>query len=553
MSKETIEKLLKIKENIFIFFKKYLKIIIIILAIILFAFYFFNKKDKNIEFGKLENGNLEEIVSVSGIVNPNQESSLTFEKSGKIESIKVSVGDNVHLGQVLATINGENDYASVLNAEAGVRSAEANLQDLLNGSSDLDISIKKEALDAALNTLNTANDSVNDSLRGVYFSMTDILNNKLNNLFSYSYYYKLNYNSCDQDLQGKLETNRKTLDGEMLNLKNSLDTFNIDGLSTDSANEKVKSIIDIYYKESLNLYEFLNNTDKLLSLPCSISDPVVSSYKNSLSLAKTSINTNISTISSLRSQINTLKNNVSSAEDYLSQIQAAPSAEKIKSLRASLDSARANLISAKADNDKNILVAPFDGTVTGVNINLGEISSPGTSAISLISSNNLELKIKLSEIDLVKVKTGDKARVFLDTYGNTVSFPGVVAQVFPAATKEGNTSVYYAKIDFTSQDDRLKSGMNSSADIITTSRESADYILAKYLKVDGKNNRVKVVKDISKLKDVSINDNDKNIIWKDVEVGMRDVNGKIEILSGINKEDILVPIQDQTSTSTNNN
>ena len=87
--------------------------------------------------------------------------------------------------------------------------------------------------------------------------MTDILNNKLNNLFSYSYYYKLNYNSCDQDLQGKLETNRKTLDDEMLNLKNSLDTFNIDGLSTDSANEKVKSIIDIYYKESLNLYEFL--------------------------------------------------------------------------------------------------------------------------------------------------------------------------------------------------------------------------------------------------------------------------------------------------------
>lgn len=534
------EKINLFKESPSGFLKKHFKKVLILLAIAIFGIYFFSKEKESIDIGHMENGNLEEIVSVSGIINPNQESSLSFEKSGKIQNINVKVGDKVSAGQILATINGGNDYAGVLNAEAGVRSAEANLADALNGASDLDISVKKQTLDAAIDTLSLANDSVDDNMRSVYSSITDILNFKLSNVFSYSYFYRLNYNSCDQGLQSKIEQDRKDLDDKIVNLKNSLDSFNIDSSSDEEANQKVNSIIDNYYKTSLNIYEFLNNTDKLLSLPCTISDPTVSSYKGSISGAKTAINANISTITSLRSQINTLRNNVSSAQTSLNLIQAGPSSEKIKVLRAALDSARANLISARSTNAKNFLSAPFNGVITQVNINAGEISVPGQASINLISEDNLELKIKLSEIDIVKVKAGNTARVYLDTYGDSVEFPGVVKQVYPAPIKEGNTSVYYAVIGFTGNDERIKSGMNASAKIVTISKEAVNYIDSKYIKIENGIAKVKVVKDIKKINTKKEND---NISWKTIEIGIRDSNGKIEVLSGLSKDENLLPLE----------
>jgi multidrug efflux pump subunit AcrA (membrane-fusion protein) len=85
----------------------------------------------------------------------------------------------------------------------------------------------------------------------------------------------------------------------------------------------------------------------------------------------------------------------------------------------------------------------------------------------------------LAEIDLVKVKVGDKARVTLDTYGDAVNFDGVVSQVDPAATISGGSSTYYAKINFVNKDDKIKSGMNGSAKIITFQKENLGFYSSK--------------------------------------------------------------------------
>lgn len=526
------------------FIKENPKKTIFILLVVVFGFFFFRNADTKIEVGHLQKGKIEEVVSVSGTVAPNQESSLAFEKAGRIQSINIKVGDTVYVGQVLASLAGGTDYAGVLNAKAQLESAEANLQDAKNGPSATDIAVKQSAVDAAQANLASDYSSISDMIRSVNTNLTDILGNQIGNIFYLSSsVYRLNFNSCNQTLQGQIESERTLLDSKMASLNSLASSFSVTSLSSQS---DIDSQIDTagaeVYNTTILVSNTLNDLNKLLTASCSISDTSLDKYRSSVSSARTSISSTISNISTLKSKLTTDRNSLSSANTVIAQLKAGSTPERIKSLQALVDQANASLISAQSNDAKNSIVAPFSGTITSVNMNLGEISSPNTPAIKIISSNNLELKIKLSEVDLVKVKAGNKANVYLDTYGDSVVFPGVVSQVDPAATSEGNVSTYYAKIDFTSTDERIRSGMNGSADIVTAGKENADYVLAKYIKVDGTNTTIKVIKDISKLKSTTSNTDDKNIEIRNVTLGIRSTDGKIEILSGLSSSDNLYPI-----------
>ena len=534
------------------------KKVIFLLAVLVFGVFFFRNVDIKTEVGHLEKGNLEEIVSVSGTVAPNQESSLAFEKAGRIQSINVKVGDKVSASQVLASLSGNTDYAGVLNAQAQLESAEANLQDAKNGPSKADIAVKQAAVDAAKANLNEDYSSISDTIRSVNTSLTDILGNQIGSIFTLpSSFYKLSFNSCNQPLQSQIESERTQLENKILLLNNLSQNFSI---STISVQSEIDSKIDEagaqVYSTTISVSNTLDNLNKLLTLSCSMTDSSLDKYRLSVSSARNSISNTISSINSLKSKLITDRNALSSANSLLEQTKAGSTPEKIKALQAIVDQAKANLISSQSVNQKNFITAPFEGTITAVNINLGEISSPNTPAIKIISSNNLELKIKLSEVDLVKVKVGNKAKVYLDTYGDSVVFSGVVSQVDPAATKDGNVSTYYAKIDFTSGDERIRSGMNGSADIITAEKENVNYIYANYLKVDGVNSLVKVIKNIKQLKNTSVRDDDKNIEIRNVQIGIRSSDGKIEIISGLSEGENLFPIGSEilsNSTSSKSN
>ena len=535
-----------------IFIKSNPKKTIFVLIVVIFGIFFFRNGETKIEVGHLEKGKIEEIVSVSGTVAPNQESSLAFEKTGRIQSINVKVGDKVTVGQVLAFLSGSTDYAGVLNAEAQLEAAQANLQDAENGPSPTDIAVKQADVNAARANLNSDYNSISDTIRSVNTNLTDILGNQIGNMFNFSSsVYRLSFNSCDQNLQSQIENERTLLDSKMLSLNNLAQSFL---LSSTSSQSDIDSQIDTagnqVYNTTLLVSNILDDINSLLTSSCSISDATLDKYRPPVSSSRSSISETISNINTLKSKLVVDRNTLFSVNSLLAQLKAGSTPEKIKSLQALVDQANANLVSAQSVDAKNSIVAPFDGTITAVNINLGEISSPDTPAINIISSNNLELKIKLSEVDLVKVKVGNQAKVYLDTYGDSVAFPGVVSEVDPAATDEGSISTYYARIDFTSSDDRIRSGMNGSADIVTAEKENAGYILAKYLQVDGTNTTVKVIKDIKKLKSTTSNLDDKNIELRNIKIGIRSSDGKIEILSGLTQDDSLYPIGSEILSST---
>ena len=522
------------------FFKRHWLKILILILIIVAGIIFFSQKKNEIKLGSLETGNITEIVSVSGSVESAQKSNLSFQKSGKVKEINVKIGDRVKKGDVLATLSADNDLANILNAKANVYSAEANLADIKNGASKEDIASSEQNLANAKANLILAYNSIPDSLRTVYTNITDTLGDKIGSLFTFDgSRYQLITNICNQNLETEIESDRLTIVSKVNTLKQSINNFKYVNLTINDEDLKNTDLqTDILSEQIANLTNttsnLLDNLNTSFTSSCLISNTGLNDARNEISIARTNLNNTINTVNTLKSQILTYRSTYYSTKNALAQTLAGATAEKIKSLSAQVDVAKANLVLAEANYNQNFIYAPFSGLITNVNINLGEIANQNQNAIEIIADNNLELKVKLSEVDVFKIKKDQKVNITFDSYGNGVVFEGIISSIDPTPANEGNSNSYYARINFTKEDGRILSGLNSSADIVVSEKENVNYLSPAFIKIVGDKAFVNVVKNVN---EVSV----KDLEEKEVVIGIKGEDGKVEIISGITKEDKLYP------------
>ena len=82
---------------------------------------------------KAKMGNVSKVITATGTVSFPHAIPLTFQQSGKIVQLNVKVGDLVKAGQVLAKTDDTKLSTAVLQAQASLMSAQANLQTLQDG------------------------------------------------------------------------------------------------------------------------------------------------------------------------------------------------------------------------------------------------------------------------------------------------------------------------------------------------------------------------------------------------------------------------------------
>jgi len=137
----------------------------------------------------------------------------------------------------------------------------------------------------------------------------------------------------------------------------------------------------------------------------------------------------------------------------------------------SLDQSQKNLVEAT-------IVAPFDGTVARVGVKVGEFLSPaaytGITIIELIDLRHMELTARVDEVDVVKVKTGQKVMISVDAMPET-KLEGLVIFISPVAREPGavlfededEEKEYEVKIDFNIPGNlSIRAGMSATAEII---------------------------------------------------------------------------------------
>ncbi|MFE3846488.1 efflux RND transporter periplasmic adaptor subunit [Flavobacterium sp. LB3P45] len=103
-----------------------------------------------------------------------------------------------------------------------------------------------------------------------------------------------------------------------------------------------------------------------------------------------------------------------------------------------VQSASASVNEAKDNLGRTIIYAPADGTISMLNVELGERvlgtqQMAGTEIMRVANLNNMEVEVDVNENDIVKIKVGDKAKVEVDAYLKK-QFKGVVTSISNSAS-----------------------------------------------------------------------------------------------------------------------
>lgn len=233
-------------------------------------------------------------------------------------------------------------------------------------------------------------------------------------------------------------------------------------------------------------------------------------------------------------------------------------------------SATATVNEAKDNLGRTTIYAPADGTISVLNVELGERvlgtqQMAGTEILRVANLNNMEVEVDVNENDIVKIKEGDLANVEVDAYLKK-QFKGVVTSISNSASstltadqvtnfkvkvrilKESYQDLLEGKPEAYSP---FRPGMTATVDIITKTKTNvlsvpissvvvkSDTAAIKEIKVeDPKDRKQEVPKSDKKLECVFVKVGDKAKI-KIIKTGIQD-DANIEVISGLEKGDQVI-------------
>ena len=164
---------------------------------------------------------------------------------------------------------------------------------------------------------------------------------------------------------------------------------------------------------------------------------------------------------------------LSSAKENYHKVKNIARPEELKQAEAKLQQSMATADLIKKNINDSYIVSPLNGIVVKKYFEVGETVVPMSSLLKISDLTNVELYIYVTELELGKVKLGQKAEVTVDAFKDK-KFEGKVTYISPEAeftpkniqTKDERTKLVFAvKIEVPNPDFDLKSGMPADAKI----------------------------------------------------------------------------------------
>ena len=167
--------------------------------------------------------------------------------------------------------------------------------------------------------------------------------------------------------------------------------------------------------------------------------------------------------------------------------------------KAQLQQAKAALDMAKHQLEVSTMRAPFDGVITGRNINEGEYINPamsgmgprGPSVVTLMDISKVKVEVEVPERDIAKVEVGQEAEVKVDPYPGRV-FRGKVHRISPAADPMART--FEVEVEVPNRDMDLRPGMFARVRITTQERKGVLLVPLESIVEEGGSSYVFVVR-----------------------------------------------------------
>lgn len=192
-----------------------------------------------------------------------------------------------------------------------------------------------------------------------------------------------------------------------------------------------------------------------------------------------------------RQDLESSESNLKSLEANFEAAQASVESaqESVKAAEFTVASQEAALKELRTSLNRTSIVSPTDGVVSMLNVEEGErvvgtIQMTGTEIMRISNFSSMEVRVEVSENDILRVNLGDKAEIEVDAYSDR-TFDGVVSEIANSAANVSTTTsltsdqvtnfVVKIRIDAASYGDLiqpnqifpLRPGMSASAEIFT--------------------------------------------------------------------------------------
>jgi HlyD family secretion protein len=141
---------------------------------------------------------------------------------------------------------------------------------------------------------------------------------------------------------------------------------------------------------------------------------------------------------------------------------------------AEITAAEARLAVARATLNQAQIVAPFDGTITAIYSQPGDIVSPGSQAFRLDDLTPLLVDARVPEIDINKIQPGQAAILSFDAIPNQ-EYLGTVVEVPAVGDVVENVASFKVVVEITNADEKIRPEMTTTLSIVVT--ELSDVLL----------------------------------------------------------------------------
>ncbi|MGD0006890.1 MAG: efflux RND transporter periplasmic adaptor subunit [Anaerolineaceae bacterium] len=354
-------------------------------------------------------GSLIAQVSETGVVSTNQTATLTWNTSGTIAAINVKIGDKVAKNQILGSLDINTVPNNILLAQTNLATDQKALDNLLNSNT---------TMAQAQSTLATAQQAL---------------------LTAQQNRTSKDYQRASQAIVDAAHANFVIAEN---NLKTAQDNFNsVADLSADNL-ERANAESSLAAAQ-LTRDKALYNLTYVQKLP------------------------DAQEVAVADAQLAVAEANLQDAQRAYDLVKNGPNPDDLKAAQLKVDADKASL-------DTINIRAPFAGTVTNVISSVGdEVSSANASSVTTSTPSfriddltHLLIDVQVTEIDINKVKLGEKANLTLDAVPN-ITYQGVVTKVGTVGAIVSSVVNYDVTVELLNPDSNVKTGMTSAVNIIT--------------------------------------------------------------------------------------
>jgi HlyD family secretion protein len=461
------------------------------------------------EIVAVERGSLATSITALGNIRPGAEVVLSFEGSGKVQEVLVQSGDTVALEQPLARLDGSRLALQVRSAEAALSAAQAQLAQIQAGPKPQEIQVAQGQVNSAQAALDQAIAQRDQLITGTLESTLVVAEAELTSAQARVLQLQRQYEQLRaQDAAPSVavadigaERAKIALDETQDEYNKALDRPWEDQEIRDSWAKQLEQAELSYRQAQAELERALNDqrayASSLQALQAQIGDAraAVTAAEARVQQAKSDAEPQSraadASVAAARAQLEI-------AEAQLELLLTGATAAEIASAQAQVDQAQVTLESARLELEKTTLHAPFEGTVSWIDVEPGQSVSPQTPAVTLVSEQQFSIEADVDEADVAWLQVSQEARITLDAFpGRAMS--GRVAAILPSAVADLGVVSYRVRITLDAQESAnlpVRGGMTADVEIVREQREDVLLVPNRAIWIDVQSGRPFVERDV---------------------------------------------------------